>query len=621
MTDKRTPQNTTTNPPRESIKVRRSDLPTTPADAAPPAPATTEAAPQATTAQPAPDAAPPAPARRVFDPTAPQAPPPDTFAAAMNPTEAADQEDFAALFEREEVRNIRRFTPGESTQGLVVEIGTESVFIDIGAKTEGYLPLIELQDENGDLTVKIGDTIRCTVIALEKGGQILLGQKMQRGRASRDAIEMAFNSGIPVEGRVTALNKGGFDVEVMGERAFCPLSQIEVGRTETPEVHIEQTYDFRIVEFSDRGRKFVVSRAALQREVQQAKAADTRATLKVGAHLQGTVRSIQPYGVFVDLGGLDGFVHISEVTHGHVKHPSEVVSEGQTVLVEVMGIEQGPKGERISLSMKGTSLDPWKDAGQWLKMGEVYTGRVGRLAPFGAFVELQAGIEGLIHISELSWEKRIHHPGDVLSEGDQVEVAVVNLDFENKRVGLSLRATRENPWAGISARFASGEVYEGTVERVADFGVFVRLEQGFVGLIPMSELGLPPGQAPSAAFKVDDKVSAEVIGVDEERRRITLSRKSLLKAATPPADKAENKTDKATPPADPKSAKPTDGKRAGAPGPKVRTRGGAFKKEAENTGRDSGLPSSYKEAGSRFATFGDLLSKKLASQTEERNKR
>lgn len=533
-------------------------------------------------------------ARRVFNPSAPApAAPEAAFAAAV--ADAADPEDFAALFEGQLVRDIRRVSVGEMVDGNVVEIGTEYVFIDIGAKTEAYMPRTELQDDDGHLTVSVGDKLRATVMALEKGGQILVGRRLQKGQGSVEAIEMAFNNELPVEGRVIAVNKGGFDVEVMGQRAFCPLSQIEIGRTETPEIHINQTYEFQITEYGSRGRRFVVSRVALLKATQMARAEMTRAQIKVGAQLEGMVRSIQPYGVFVDLGGVDGFVHISELSYSHVKNPSEVVSEGQVVQVEVLGIEQGPKGERVSLSIRSTTLDPWREAAQWLKIGELYSARVARLAPFGAFVELQAGVDGLLSISELSWEKRINHPSEVLSEGDQVEVAVIGLDLENKRISLSLRATQGNPWEGAAERFPEGGAFDGEVERVVDFGVFVRLEPGLIGLIPLSELGLAPGQSASAAFQPGDSVGVEVLTVDEERRRISLRKAGAAKRA------------------DGAKGAPSDNKK-----PQGRPAPGKGKARSAPAPREGGLPSSYREVGSSFATFGDLLKKKLSSQEPDK---
>ncbi len=300
-----------------------------------------------------------------------------------------------------------------------------------------------------------------------------------------------------------------------------------------------------------------------------------------GEILTGSVQRIEDYGIFVDLGGVDGMVHISELSYARVGHPSEVVELGAMVRVKVLRIEQRDKGDRVALSMKEASDDPWTSAGSWLGEGMKLTGRVVRLAPFGAFVELQPGVEGLIHVSEMSWEKRIRHPSDVLAEGDQVDVTILQVDLESRRVGLSLKAALGDPWEGSEERYPVGTVVRGVVERIAEFGLFVKVEPGVVALIPMSELGNKPGTPAHRDFPVESEVEATVISVDEERRRLTLSRK-----------------------ADSESAVSADREGGRRQTPRRERSGGGG-------GGGGGGQRSFTDVDGDFATLGDLLKQQL----------
>ena len=582
----------------QTIKVRRPDANPT---AATPVVEETASAPVAevieVAAAPEVEAPPVVNARRVFDPAEPEPEPEPEAVETVESGAAQEAEaaaDFAALFEAQESRPHTSVQVGQSVEGTLIEIGQEYAFVDLGRKAEATLSRIDLLDADGELTAKVGDRIRAIVIDM-RSGEIRLGTKIQRGDAAAlDTLAAAHDGMIPVEGRVTGINKGGYEVDVMGVRAFCPLSQIEQSYTENPEEHLEATYTFRVIEFGERGRKVVLSRAALQREEAAERAVETRKLLAVDAVLEGTIRSLKDYGAFVDIGGLDGLVHISEIVHGHIKHPSDVLSEGETVNVKVLSITQTEKGEKISLSIKRASGDPWLDVDQWLGAGEVYTGTVSRLAPFGAFVELKPGIEGLIHVSEMSWERRVHHPSDVLQDGEAVEVAVLNIDAENRRISLSLKAAQGNPWDEATERYPVGEVRSGVIESIADFGVFVRLEPGLVGLIPLSELGTSPGSPPSKDFKIDQTVEAIVLSVDEERRRLSLSRKAM------------------------DEDQPIERRAQAAKRSQSGPRGeGRPQRKNESRGGGGGGARSHREAGRTFATFGDLLMNKLNDSKEK----
>jgi small subunit ribosomal protein S1 len=366
-----------------------------------------------------------------------------------------DTDDFAALLAEYEQNHKAVAEPraklGDKVRGRVVSIGAEQVFVDLGGKTEGIMDVAALKDSEGNLTVAVGGEIEAQVTAIdEESGSLLLGAQHGRHVQGIAELEGAFRQNIPVEGRVTGVIKGGVEVQIAGQRAFCPASQIDIRFVEDLSELVGQHLDFRITKLEG-GRRLnlVVSRRVLLEEEQQAQAEATRARLEEGAVLNGRVTSIMDYGAFVDLGGIEGMVHISQLAFHRVKHPSEILREGQQIEVAVLGIEKTgnpQRPEKISLSVRALSKDPWSDVGERFPIGSRVAGTVTRLQTFGAFVELSPGVEGLIHISELGADRRIAHPQEVVSEGQQVEATVIGVDVDKRRISLSLdeaKAPRE----------------------------------------------------------------------------------------------------------------------------------------------------------------------------------
>jgi small subunit ribosomal protein S1 len=389
----------------------------------------------------------------------------------------ADVEDFEALlgeFEREHSGPAQREPrEGDKVRGVVVSIGRGNVFIDLGAKSEGAIDASELTDGDGKLTVSVGDAVEAVVIRKdEQTGTLLLGTKAGSHRPHGSAeLRHAYQRHLPVEGLVTGVTKGGVEIQIAGVRAFCPASQLELGYVEDMESFVGQRLSFRITRYEG-GRRpnLVVSRRELLEEEQKALAEQTRARLEVGAILAGTVTSLKDYGAFVDLGGVDGMVHISELAFGHVKHPKEVLSVGQQVEVAVLRIEKSDNPrhpQKIALSIRALARDPWQDAAERYAAGTPVQGTVTRLQPFGAFVELEPGIEGLAHISELGAGRRISHPHEVVNVGDKVEATVLNVDREKRRIGLSLDAARH---AGAAAEARAYSDYK-TPEKASTKGI------------------------------------------------------------------------------------------------------------------------------------------------------
>ncbi|MDR3090459.1 MAG: 30S ribosomal protein S1 [Desulfobulbaceae bacterium] len=339
---------------------------------------------------------------------------------------------FAELLKSEDNKKIRRVKPGQKLTATVVGFSGEAVFLDVGAKSEGVIDAAELRDENGEMTVAIGDSVAVYALAARAGAQPFTTRIGGRGSAH---LEEAFENGIPVEGVVKAEIKGGFEIALGAVRAFCPYSQIGLRRLADPTAYIGQTLSFRISRYGENGRNIVLSARALQEEEQAARREDLRRNLKEGDTVEGEVSSIRDFGVFVDLGGTDGLIPLSEMSWNRGDTPNDIFHIGQKarVLVKKLDWDNG----KISLSYKETLADPWQEAAARLTIGETLTGTVARLTPFGAFVTLMPGVDGLVHISKLGAGKKIHHPREALEEGQQIEVTIEEIQPQERRVSLA----------------------------------------------------------------------------------------------------------------------------------------------------------------------------------------
>ena len=363
---------------------------------------------------------------------------------------ATDDEDFAAMFAESERDKPRAKRPkiGDMVRGKVITIGKEAVFVDLGSKAEGQLDKNQVSDREGKLLVKIGDEIEARVVA-DAGGVLMLRTKVTRGPQVSAELQQAAELGIPVEGTVTEVIKGGVSVDVAGVRGFCPASQIDNRFVEDLAPFVGQKLTFRISRYEP--RNLVLSRRALVEEEQEKRAIETRKRLAPGAVLRGKVVGFKPFGAFVDLGGIEGMLHVSELGFSRVEKPEDVLALGQELDVAVLKIEPGEKGERISLSLKALANDPWRDATAALGEGSRVKGTITRLQPFGAFVEIAPGVEGLVHITELGAGRRINHPKEVVSVGQQVEAAVLAVDHDKRRLSLSLAASTDASAEDVAA--------------------------------------------------------------------------------------------------------------------------------------------------------------------------
>lgn len=409
--------------------------------------------------------------------------------------------------------------PGEMVSGVVVGIGEDMVFVDIGCKSEGTLSLEEFKDESGEVKVKVGDRVEATVLTLRGG--IRLSRSLRKSQQTIEVLQDAYENRIPVEGRVTGVRKGGFSVEVgSGLAAFCPISQIDLKYVEGGAEYVGRTFNFRIIKFDPGSKNVVVSRRVLLEEEQEAQARETRNRLKPGALLDGTVKKVTSFGAFVDLGGVDGLVHVSELAWDRVVNPEDVVTPGLKVRVKVLSID--PETGKIALSMREAGPDPWDEIETRFPVSSSTTGVISRVEPYGAFVKLAPGIEGLVHVSEMTWLGRVRHAGDVVKVGDSVKVVVLDIDRERKRIALGIKQTQVDPFESVVEKYAPGKGVTGTVQRIGSGGVFIELEGGIVAFLPASLAGIARGEPLGSAYKPGKTVTLRVREVDTERHRITL---------------------------------------------------------------------------------------------------
>lgn len=369
---------------------------------------------------------------------------------------SGDDDDFAKMFAAYEsatpAKERKRPRVGDLVKGTIISVGKDAVFVDIGGKAEGSLDRAQVEDREGKMLVALGDVVEARV-AQDAGGVLQLRMKVTRGPEAKAELVSAMEMGLPVEGLVTEVVKGGLSVDVAGVRAFCPASQIDNRFVEDLATFVGQRLEFRISRYEPGGRgNLVVSRRVILEEEREKQAAKTRELLKVGAVLRGKVVGFKPFGAFVDLGGIEGMLHVSELGFSRVGRPEDVLAMGQEVDVAVLKIEPGEKGgQRIGLSLKALASDPWQDASKTLAEGARVKGKITRMQPFGVFVEVAPGIEGLVHISELGAGRRINHPREVVAEGQEVEVSVMGIDPERRRVSLSMSATDGATAAEIAA--------------------------------------------------------------------------------------------------------------------------------------------------------------------------
>ena len=432
------------------------------------------------------------------------------------PEEAVTEESFAALLEQEQTGPA--LSSGQVVKGRVILISADSVFIDVRDKGEGIIDRAELENEQGEFDIAIGDEVEATVLSTE--GELRLSRKLLKGAQARQRLALAVENTLPVEGTVTRETKGGYEVTVAGMRAFCPFSQMSLHRPDSSQDFLNQTFEFYVTQYSE--RNIVLSRRRLLEEQAERAAEETWQKLFPGAVLPGTVASLTNFGAFIDLGGVQGLVHISEISHSRLGRPADHLSVGETVSVKVLSMDAA--SGKVGLSLKALEDDPWSTVSAQLRERQVVTGRLIRMTDFGVFVELLPGVDGLLHVSEIprSQQGLIK---EATTANQEITVLILSLDPEERRIALALAPDGLAP--GDRAEeldLTVGTILTGTVERVESFGLFVRLGPGQTGLIPNAEMGTPRGADHRKEFPPGTAVKVAVLAVEEAGKRIRLSR-------------------------------------------------------------------------------------------------
>jgi small subunit ribosomal protein S1 len=435
------------------------------------------------------------------------------------------EENMETLMDMYE-ESFKRFQEGEVVTGKIISIDKDFVLVDIGYKSEGQIRIQEFKDEDGNIAAEVGDSVEVMVEWWDEDDEVVVLSKEKAEKVKVwDEIKKAYEAEGTVEGVIISRVKGGFSVDI-GVQAFLPGSQADLRPIRNLDEMVGKTLTFKILKYNRKRSNIVLSRRVILEEDREKKRADTLASIHEGKVVQGVVKNITEYGVFVDLGGVDGLLHITDISWGRVKHPSELFSVGDTIEVKVLNLDL--ERERVSLGMKQLTEDPWELAAEKYPVGSRITGKIVSLTDYGAFVELEEGIEGLIHVSEMSWTRKIRHPSKVVSVGEEVEAVVLDIKPENRRISLGMKQVVPNPWDIISEKYPVGTTIEGKIKNITDFGLFIGIDEGIDGLVHISDMSWTKRiKHPSELYKKGDTVQAIVLDIDKENERFSLGIKQL----------------------------------------------------------------------------------------------
>ncbi len=431
-------------------------------------------------------------------------------------------EDLMDLYEE----SFKRFAEGEVVTGRVISVDKDYVIVDIGYKSEGQIRIHEFQDETGQVDVQMDDKVEVMVEWWDDENEVVVLSKEKAEKVKVwEEIKKAYEADEPVEGVIASRVKGGFSVDI-GVNAFLPGSQADLRPVRNLDEMVGKTYQFKVLKFNRKRSNIVLSRRVILETERESKRAATLGSIHEGKVVEGVVKNITEYGVFVDLGGVDGLLHITDISWGRVKHPSEMFSVGDEINVKILNLDL--ERERVSLGMKQLTPDPWSTAAEKYPVGSRVAGRVVSLTDYGAFVELEEGIEGLIHVSEMSWTRKVRHPNKVVSVGEEVEALVLDIKPDNRRISLGMKQAVPNPWDVISDKYPVGTTIEGKIKNITDFGLFIGIDEGIDGLVHISDLSWTKRiKHPSELYKKGDTVQAIVLEIDKENERFSLGVKQL----------------------------------------------------------------------------------------------
>jgi small subunit ribosomal protein S1 len=435
--------------------------------------------------------------------------------------------NFEAALENYLNEDFGDLEEGSITPGVVVRIGKEHVLVDVNFKSEGQIPIAEFLDALGALEVGVGDQIDVYVVSKnESEGTIYLSRERAKRMQLFDKLEEIQEKDDVISGKIVRRIKGGYTVDLGGVEAFLPGSHVDLRPVPDMDALVGQEFEFRVLKINRRRSNVIVSRRVLLEERRDCMRKDLLKTLEEGQTVTGRVKNITEYGVFVDLGGLDGLMHITDMSWKRIKHPKELVHLGDELELKVLSFDQ--EKQKVSLGMKQLVADPWENIAGKYPEGTRLSGKVTNLVDYGAFVELEPGVEGLVHISEMSWTRKLRHPSQMVHVGDEVEVVVLSVDPEKKRISLGMKQVRPNPWDIVAEKYPEGTVLEGTVKNITEFGIFIGIEDGIDGLIHVSDISWTKKvRHPGEMYKSGDTVMAKVLTVDKENEKFTLGIKQL----------------------------------------------------------------------------------------------
>ncbi len=433
-----------------------------------------------------------------------------------------EEENYEKLLDQ---YGARKFAEGEVMKGTVLKITDTDVVVDIGYKSEGIIPVAQFTDPGGQVLIKVGDVIDVLLEDTEDGdGHIVLSKEKAEKVKVWEEVEKAYNDNSIIRGRVIERIKGGLSVDI-GIRAFLPGSQIDVRPVKNLDSLKGKEIECRVIKLNRKRGNIVLSRKLVLENEQARKKAFTLEVLKEDAEVRGIVKNITDYGVFIDLGGIDGLLHVTDLSWGRVSHPSEMFNVGDEISVKILKYDK--EKERVSLGYKQLTPDPWTLVRQVYPVGARVTGKVVNITDYGAFVELEAGVEGLIHVSEMSWSKRVKHPSKLLQAGQDIEAVVLDVDMDNRRISLGLKQTEPDPWSTLAERYAIGSIISGRVRNLTDFGAFIEVEEGIDGLVHVSDISPRRIKHPSEVLKKGERVDAVILNIDTDNHRLSLGIKQM----------------------------------------------------------------------------------------------
>ena len=466
--------------------------------------------------------------------TEPEVTEPEVTEKKIDPLDQLDTSDEEELQAEESMESLskmydesfKRFAEGEVVTGKIISVDKDHVLVDIGYKSEGQIRMHEFRDENGEIQAAVNDRVEVMVEWWDDENEVVVLSKEKAEKVKVwEEIKKRYEVDETIEGTIASRVKGGFSVDI-GVNAFLPGSQADLRPVRHLDEMVGQTFDFKILKYNRKRSNIVLSRRVILEKEREAKRAATLASIKEGKEIDGVVKNITEYGAFVDLGGVDGLLHITDISWGRVKHPSELFSVGDEIKVKILNLDL--ERERVSLGMKQLTPDPWTTAAKKYPVGSRVSGRVVSLTDYGAFVELEEGIEGLIHVSEMSWTRKIRHPNQVVSVDEQVDAMVLDIKPDNRRISLGMKQASPNPWDVISDKYPVGTTIEGKIKNITNFGIFIGIDEGIDGLVHISDISWTKRvKHPSEIYNKGELVQAIVLEIDKESERFSLGVKQL----------------------------------------------------------------------------------------------